>query len=452
MGVNSRVVKTVARKRQPQKTKITTPIRRSERIRQRLAQEKNAQDTQIRPPIVKKPSYPKRKQPNKPRQRDQPVEKAQRLSSDTAERAHDESAHDDQSMDSFDAIDYWREHREWPQRYLKAKAAKTEVKLHEKVREKRGLPWPIPKAKETPSITDVDESVDYDEYDLKRENIFLKNHAVGLPDEVKQQCDDFFQREEPEPKNTLFDIDIFPVVLQMLRLGNEARIIRDITMLLVPSAEILTIRRPREERIFVETTDELWTDMIPILHPRPRPLYGVGFRKKAFSEDQIKRLEQFVGSVGCRYESYFKTTFLMYFPFLTCYFNEVLNTADRHGAHAAAIAVRAVVELFRLVKREKEVDRQVLAFSISHHDCAVRIWGYYPVIDGDSTQYYRHGIDGFDFEVRDGRRRWDTYKFTRNVYDKWAPKHLKRICSAIDLIPCNSEGNSEDDSEDEDRY
>jgi hypothetical protein len=49
------------------------------------------------------------------------------------------------------------------------------------------------------------------------------------------------------------------------------------------------------------------------------------------------------------------------------------------------LAVRCVVELFRLVKREKELHREILAFSVSHDDSSVRIYGHYPVIDGPNT-------------------------------------------------------------------
>jgi hypothetical protein len=38
------------------------------------------------------------------------------------------------------------------------------------------------------------------------------------------------------------------------------------------------------------------------------------------------------------------------------------------------LAVRGVVELFRLVKREKELHREILAFSISHDHRTVRIY------------------------------------------------------------------------------
>jgi hypothetical protein len=101
------------------------------------------------------------------------------------------------------------------------------------------------------------------------------------------------------------------------------------------------------------------------------------------------------------------------------------------------LAVRAIVELFRAVKREGEVDRQILAFSISHDHRLVRIYGHYPVIDGKDTKYYRHPIREFSFTELDGRDKWAAYRFTKNVYDTWMPTHFKNICSAVDQLPSN---------------
>ena len=44
-------------------------------------------------------------------------------------------------------------------------------------------------------------------------------------------------------------------------------------------------------------------------------------------------------------------------------------------------AVRGVVELYRAVKREKELHREILAFSISHDHRSVRIYGHYAIIE-----------------------------------------------------------------------
>ncbi|KAK5449729.1 hypothetical protein LTR55_012221 [Exophiala xenobiotica] len=128
----------------------------------------------------------------------------------------------------------------------------------------------------------------------------------------------------------------------------------------------------------------------------------------------------------------------MYFPFFS---SEVkcgaaaLDVADRQNAHSMTLAVRGVVELFRLVKREQELHREILAFSISHDHRSVRIYGHYPVIEGKKTTFYRHPIRTFDFTEQDGKEKWTAHKFTKSVYDIWMPAHFKRLCSVIDAIP-----------------
>jgi predicted nucleic acid-binding protein len=48
----------------------------------------------------------------------------------------------------------------------------------------------------------------------------------------------------------------------------------------------------------------------------------------------------------------------MYFPFLTCEVKcgaAALDVVDRQNTHSMTLAVRGVVGLFKLVKREKEL-------------------------------------------------------------------------------------------------
>lgn len=157
----------------------------------------------------------------------------------------------------------------------------------------------------------------------------------------------------------------------------------------------------------------------------------MGFDRLAFTEEQQHLLEPFVGVEDL---SYFMATYYMYFPFLTCEMDAVIHFAERRNAHSMTLAVRAIVELFRLVKREREVDREILAFSISHDDSKVIIYGHYPVIDGTRTKYYCHQIQSCFISSSHGEEKWTAYKFTKNVYDHWMPGHFKRICSAIDDI------------------
>ena len=133
-------------------------------------------------------------------------------------------------------------------------------------------------------------------------------------------------------------------------------------------------------------------------------------------------------------------TYYMYFPFLTCKVKcsaAALNVADRQNAHSMTMAVRGIVELFRLVKREKELHWEILAFSLSYDHRTVRVYSHYPIIDGSKTTFYRHLIYEFSFTTLDGKEKWTVYKFTKNVYNIWMPTHFKRICSVIDELPPN---------------
>jgi hypothetical protein len=164
----------------------------------------------------------------------------------------------------------------------------------------------------------------------------------------------------------------------------------------------------------------------------------VGFKREAFTEDQLDKLSPFIGDFIAGDQSFFMATYYMYFPFLTCEVKcgaAALDVADRQNAHSMTLAVRAIVKLFRLVKREQELHQQIMAFSISHDHRSVRIYGHYPVIKGNNIVFYRHPIRTFDFTELEGKEKWSAYKFTKNVYDIWMPKHLDRIRSAVDELP-----------------
>ncbi|KAF2245059.1 hypothetical protein BU26DRAFT_508410 [Trematosphaeria pertusa] len=139
--------------------------------------------------------------------------------------------------------------------------------------------------------------------------------------------------------------------------------------------------------------------------------------------------------------SFFAATYQMYFPFLTsevkCGDGE-LDVADRQNAYAQSVILRCLHSLFQLVDRENELHREINGFLISHNDEDVRIWGHYVVIDGKDVKFYRHLISKFIFALSgEGDQRWKAYKFVRNVYDLWLPKHFERICFVIDMLPAD---------------
>ena len=275
---------------------------------------------------------------------------------------------------------------------------------------------------------------------LAKMGSYMRESDLDITDDSRNLCESLLQFEQDVPRDSLFRSDLFRKTCEKIRSRNEAMVIRDIGLLIVPSAQTLATYGATHLNCLYESVNEGWNIAIPYLGSRPQPDYSVGFRRSAFTEEQLEKLEPFVGEIGSKLQNYFMATTRMFFPFLTCEVKcgaSALDVADRQNAHSMTIAVRALVELFRSVKREKELDREILAFSISHDDTSVRIYGHYPVIEGDRTTFYRHTIHEFYFTSLEGKEKWTAYKFTKNVYDHHSKRLHQMVCSVIDDWPAN---------------
>lgn len=301
---------------------------------------------------------------------------------------------------------------------------------------------------------------------LQTKGSFLYGHETGISSASRAACEELLTGAYEPPKGTKFDDHVFFYTCMRLQEKNEATVIRKIADLIVPSAVDAIDRGLVKFKGLTESVNESWDNslsldaaqqplpprnsqstplpppprpQVPKLPrfqlPRPQPDFTVGFPRGAFTEEQLATLAPLLGEIGDT--SFFMSTAEMHFPFLT---SEVkgkaaLDIADHQNAHSMTLAVRGVVELFKIVKREKELHQEILGFSISHDYCSVRIYGHYPIIDGGKITYYRHTLRKFDFTELNGRDKWATYKFTMSVYNDWVPSHFKRLCSAIDMIP-----------------
>ncbi|OBT47399.1 hypothetical protein VE00_02152 [Pseudogymnoascus sp. WSF 3629] len=255
---------------------------------------------------------------------------------------------------------------------------------------------------------------------LASKGSFMGKFDLGITNASKILCRTLLEAEQSVPQDTLFRDDLFEETCKSVRARNEAMVVRDISPLICPSAQVLRIYGAKHLKCLNESANEGWNSAITFYGPRPQPDYSVGFGRSAFTDDQLKKLTPFASEVTDTFTSYFMGTWQMYFPFLTCEVKcgtAALDVADRQNAHSMTMAVRGIVEMFRLVKREKELHREVLAFSLSHDYRTVRIYGHYPIIDGNKTTFYRHLIHEFSFTALDGKEKWTAYKFTKNVYD-----------------------------------
>ncbi|KAI0424537.1 hypothetical protein F5Y09DRAFT_137981 [Xylaria sp. FL1042] len=271
---------------------------------------------------------------------------------------------------------------------------------------------------------------------LATKGSFLVESKLDIATESKSLCKKLLKEKQTVPENSLFRDDLFDLTCQKIHNRNAARVIQDITRLIVPSAESLATYSAKHIEILTESVNKGWNNSIPLTRTRPQSNYAVGFKREAFTEEQLEKLAPFIGDFLGGDVSFFIATYYMYFPFLACECGAAaLDVADRQNAHSITLAARDIVELFRLVERENKIHRQILAFSVSHDHQSVHIYSYYPVIDRKNTKYYRHSIRSFSFTELDGKEKWAAYRFTKNIYDHWMPGHFKRVCSAINQLP-----------------
>ncbi|RMZ73304.1 phosphatidylserine decarboxylase [Pyrenophora seminiperda CCB06] len=315
-----------------------------------------------------------------------PLRKRPRTSPDfTVERPSDQETSFCSRSTQIDPIDYWLKEQTWPKEYF----------------EPDPMSYLLARRKSTPS--------------LRRKRSESGSLAAGssTPSDQKPREEKTAPYQDPRYKILLETKGSF--------MRNYALATRSATL-----------------ECLIESVNEGWNNAIPLTGTRPQPDYAVGFRREAFTVDQLDKLQPFIGDFIAGDQSFFMATYYMYFPFLTCEVKcgaAALDVADRQNAHSMTLAVRAIVELFRLVKREQELHRQILAFSISHDHRSVRIYGHYPVIDGSQTTFYRHPIHEFSLTALDGKEKWTAYRFTKNVYDTWMPTHLDRIRSVVGKLP-----------------
>ena len=132
---------------------------------------------------------------------------------------------------------------------------------------------------------------------LEREaGSYMGKYKPGVTEESEKLCHTLLDSKQDLPKDTIFRDDIFEDSCERLRGKNEARIFKDCTPLIAPWAEAhATLSGTRDLDIAVESVNEGWNNSNPFTKPRPQPDYAVGFKRSAFSEDQLQKLQPSLG-------------------------------------------------------------------------------------------------------------------------------------------------------------
>lgn len=204
---------------------------------------------------------------------------------------------------------------------------------------------------------------------------------VAITSDCQRLFDDIKTRDCSScvPHGPAFGKDRLLKMLQLAECCNEARLVRDIMPLVVPSPELLSIADYPGMGQMSEAMNAEWTQCNTICGPRPKPNFVVGISPSAFDDDEK-------GELRLNHTSASPNLFpeYMYFPFLVCEVkdcNRPILEAERQSMHGASIAVQAIVQLYRKISAADEVDRKVLAFSVAHNQSEVKIFGHFAKVE-----------------------------------------------------------------------
>ena len=159
-------------------------------------------------------------------------------------------------------------------------------------------------------------SHDYELHCLKKAGIYIERQTgnTALTTHGRDLCRKLSNIRYATPEKSIYEGDNLFRVLETARTCNYTRLFRDLTPLLVPSPEHLFWTGLSSVDYLTERLSERWHEIVPATEgPRIRPDISVGLHPAAFSEKELKQLDDYHSAAAparfCRE---------MYFPFFTC--------------------------------------------------------------------------------------------------------------------------------------
>ncbi|KAL9029276.1 MAG: hypothetical protein Q9180_007048 [Flavoplaca navasiana] len=266
-----------------------------------------------------------------------------------------------------------------------------------------------------------------------------------LEKSAKERCEGFVEGDRVPSHCPGYSVDQLPAALQRAQNLNEARLCRDITPWVVPSAEHSYWNGDITLDYLVDEVQAEWIGCAPMGSTRPKPDLTIGLSPDDFSEEETRKLENFS---SLERPSFFTPS--LCYPFLMVEAKtgeEGLNKAHRQNAHSAGIAVNAILELQKAAfeatapQRVEELFRKPLVFSVSHNGMQANLYAHFAVPSNTVVGAYtiqRSEIDVISFFKRNGVDRFKPYNFTLSVYETVGQEHRKLIKDALAALPVPS--------------
>ncbi|KAJ3576918.1 hypothetical protein NPX13_g3548 [Xylaria arbuscula] len=193
------------------------------------------------------------------------------------------------NVDPSNPIDFWRKEGCWPSHlfepgmerllarkrsssalgHKRSNSASSQTRSDRKPREEKSAPYRDPRYKTL----------------LATKGSFMDEYDQGITEESYTTYSTMLNSKQTIPAESLFRDNLFKQTCRMVEDRNEARVIRDIKPLIVPSAEVLATYGATGLKCLIESVNEGWNNSIPLTGTHPQPDYSVGFRREAFSLD-----------------------------------------------------------------------------------------------------------------------------------------------------------------------
>ncbi|KAL6789491.1 hypothetical protein GGI42DRAFT_366582 [Trichoderma sp. SZMC 28013] len=254
--------------------------------------------------------------------------------------------------------------------------------------------------------------------------------------------------EQPLPQTSSFDNAIVEACKSVKGRRDRETLLYDLNPLFIPAPD--DVLNSEEHNPFCESVNEKWSSSPYITNSPPQPDLAVGFGPEAFKTPiheagkLLKYLLQQQKQQPPRFNqcvSPFQGAPSMFFPFFSCEVGDV-DLARPHNTHCMFIGMDSIVKLFRTISRLSELNGEILAFSIWHNDCMVKISAHYAVIVKEEAYYHEHVIFPRDSQEPDPKEDgsvkpsigsfWIAHDFVINLYRRWAPTLRDPIDSGLE--------------------
>ena len=236
-------------------------------------------------------------------------------------------------------------------------------------------------------------------------------------------CKDILDTPYQLPDEWSFKAENFLTILNLALYRSERRVVRDVGPHVMPSPELLKERgHPGLEHI-AEAVDAQWTKCTSLCGPKSKPDVSHGLSRSVFTRQEREKL---TANNTCSCET-------MMFPFYICEakcFDKSIEESELQALHGASVASNAVLQLYEKISAVEELNRRILAFSVSHNQRLVKIFAHFALIDGGKISFHRHRLFETDLLV-DESNRHSPYRIALGIWKHFYPIHVGRIRGAL---------------------